>query len=704
MFFHSDHHPLIEINPQPLGKGGEGNVHEIIQPQVLRNYVVKIYHPKEQKPERQAKLNYLIQHRPTLRDDFSVIWPEELVFQEGKFAGFLMKKARGNHDLTVLAGLKPSRKLSPDWREKYNRSHVSGFIHLAKVCYNVAAAIDQLHQTGRYVLVDIKPENIKISYNGNVSLIDIDSIEVMEGQELIFPAEKLSSEYSPAELRHLDFKQDLIPESWDRFSMAVVFYKVLFGLHPFAGTVKPNYGNLVSHEQKIQAGYFPNGSLSGCFQVVPRPHQNFQALSPRWQELFLRCFDRGYLQPDCRPKAEEWCQQLEHPQIYTEKYRNPYPKPRPVRKPKSAPNPAPKPIYLAQHRENSLIAAICLILILFSVIFFMPQHRYHYRSDYDLDFKLPEETDYHLDFNDEILPSKNALYKYYDEVEDFYEGRARVKKDGKYGYIDQHGRLITPVVYEDAVKFFYQNKASVMLHGTWFYINEEGQCIENCPDYLLESQNGRSYQQYYDYVGRFNHGLAKVRLGHLWGFINVEGRAITPIQYEEVDDFYQGLARVRREGRYGFLDRTGKEIIRPEYDYISRNFHEGITYVMLHNKYGFVDMTGKTIAFAIYDEVRSFQSGVAPVRLGEKWGLIDREGKILTLFMYDEIRAFHEGLAAVKLHNQYGFVNTAGEMVIPTHYEEAKDFKGGWAFVKREGNYLFIDHSGHCVGNCSENP
>ena len=163
--------------------------------------------------------------------------------------------------------------------------------------------LQQLHQTGKYVLVDIKPENIKISLNGYISIIDLDSLEIVDGNKLLFPAQKLSAEYCPTEVKHLDFKTQIIPETWDRFSMAVVFYKILFGIHPFAGTGIESYKNLVSHEQKIQAGLFPHGSRADLMDVVPFPHQNFKALPRHLQKLFLKSFDEGLYRPPLRPSC-----------------------------------------------------------------------------------------------------------------------------------------------------------------------------------------------------------------------------------------------------------------------------------------------------------------------------------------------------------------------------------------------------------------
>ena len=222
----------VFLQDTPLGRGGEGEVYEVVHPRNLKDYVVKIYHPQERTQNRESKILYMIGHPPEIQDELSIIWPKAVIHQGGRFVGFLMRRARGEHDLTILSSLKLSSRLGNDWHKKFSRERTDGLNNRIKLCHNIAVVLQQLHQTGKYVLVDIKPENIKISLNGYISIIDLDSLEIIDRDKLLFPAQKLSAEYSPTEVKNLDFKTEIIPETWDRFSVSVVFYKVLFGIHP----------------------------------------------------------------------------------------------------------------------------------------------------------------------------------------------------------------------------------------------------------------------------------------------------------------------------------------------------------------------------------------------------------------------------------------------------------------------------------------
>ena len=304
----------IELNPKALGSGGEGSVHNILGSSEYHNHVAKIYHEKERTLNRYKKINYLIDHRPDLKDGYSVIFPEEPIFagsvDSSNFVGFIMKKAKGEVDLTSLCTLKPSMKLDANWHHKFDRVSSFGMHNRARLCYNIAAAFSQIHRTKHFVFVDIKPENIRITSDGQVSIIDLDSVQVVEDGKLLFSAEKHTGEYSPGEMGQLDFKTDTIPETWDRFSLGVIFYKLMFGLHPFTGTCREPYHNMVSNEQKIEAGLFPQGIRVQYFDVIPEPHVHFENLPKLLQRLFIRCFDGGHYNPVLRPSAYEWCQVL----------------------------------------------------------------------------------------------------------------------------------------------------------------------------------------------------------------------------------------------------------------------------------------------------------------------------------------------------------------------------------------------------------
>lgn len=302
----------ITLAKQPFAGGGEGELYKIIAPASYQNAVAKIYHP-EKRTQRQAhKIEYLIKNPPNINSNSkhqSVVWMADSVFDSnnGDFMGFIMPFAQGEK-LEILCSNRIPKKYAATWR-KFDFEHQEGIANRKKICFNIALAVYEIHRTQKYVLVDLKPENIIIQENGLVSIIDIDSVQVVEGSDLLHPARVATPEFSPPEY-YKDAKpgETIIFETWDRFSLAVIFYKLLFGLHPYAGSSLPPFDRFVNLQDKIKHGLFVySASKQGTFSVVPPPHQAFLELPTHLQNLFIRCFEFGHEQPNERPTANEWC-------------------------------------------------------------------------------------------------------------------------------------------------------------------------------------------------------------------------------------------------------------------------------------------------------------------------------------------------------------------------------------------------------------
>jgi acyl carrier protein len=70
--------------------------------------------------------------------------------------------------------------------------------------------------------------------------------------------------------------------------------------------------------------------------------------------------------------------------------------------------------------------------------------------------------------------------KKYDKVWDSSEGLARVRLNGKYGYIDKTGKEVVPCKYDNAFDFS-KWIARVILNDKQFYIDKTGKCVKDCP-------------------------------------------------------------------------------------------------------------------------------------------------------------------------------------------------------------------------------
>lgn len=317
MFLHSFFHKSqIKIDKKPFAGGGEGNLFHIVQPEKSKGrYIAKLYHPHKLGAERQEKLHFLYQHPPvelTENQHPSVVWVKDLLFdQQDRLVGFVMPFIKGEK-LEILCTGKLPKGISPVWLRFSLASPEAQKLRL-RLCFNIAVAIHEVHSTQNYVLVDLKPDNVIVRPDGLISLVDMDSVEVVSKGQTLFDAPVATPEYTPAEFYirdSLSYDPTSVLE-WDLFALAVIFYKLLFGIHPFAAGNNAPFDDCLTLEQKIEKGLFVHAPDKQQYMaVVPPPHNAFKTMPEALQDLFIQCFVDGHHKPELRPTAEEWCTAL----------------------------------------------------------------------------------------------------------------------------------------------------------------------------------------------------------------------------------------------------------------------------------------------------------------------------------------------------------------------------------------------------------
>ena len=208
----------------------------------------------------------------------------------------------------------------------------------------------------------------------------------------------------------------------------------------------------------------------------------------------------------------------------------------------------------------------------------------------------------------------------------------------------------------------------------------------------LTSEFIQSVQQY-DELSPFFEGMAAVRKGGRWGFINTKGENIIACSYDEVHNFKDGISIVYKDSKHGLLNTKGEELFMGEYDDI-RYFGNNLIGVRKGGKYGFIDIHGKEILPFKYDGCDGCgDADVVSVRQGQKYGLINLTGEEVFPCKYDFIpyNGFNNGISIVKNHEKFGCINTKGEELVPCVYDKAQNFLSGWVLLKRENKEEIVN-------------
>lgn len=323
----------LSVNTPPLGRGGEGEVYEVIKHKVYTSHVVKKLYKKERSPEKYKKIKKLIAlGKPKLVSTNSIdfAWPIEVIYSsqdcnESDFLGYMLPLIGGVELTEFCVSNDDFFKNEPNKSKGYNRlalSNPQGFEYRVLVAGRVAELMAVFHQNDTFVWSDCKPENILIDKNLKVWFLDFDSCQIKDKNDtVIFKSSKMTPEYAPPERER---KDEVKTSGWDDFSLAIVLYQLLIGLHPFSGSIKKEYSQAYDNEDMVMKGYYPFSSESYKFLRVPAPHQKLKSES-RFKPLiplFEQCFGKnlGLYSPEKRPTAITWQKTLRQVLIPKIKY------------------------------------------------------------------------------------------------------------------------------------------------------------------------------------------------------------------------------------------------------------------------------------------------------------------------------------------------------------------------------------------------
>ncbi len=200
----------------------------------------------------------------------------------------------------------------------------------------------------------------------------------------------------------------------------------------------------------------------------------------------------------------------------------------------------------------------------------------------------------------------------------------------------------------------------------------------------------------YDKIEAFSEGIAAVRIGEKWGYIDKNGKLIGRIEYDNVAAFTEGSAVVKLKNKYGFINKKGQLITDIKFD-DAKSFSENMAAVKMDNLWGYVaktsDQKGKFTIPAKFAQAKSFSRNLAAVKIREtqKWGYIDNINRTIIQFTFDEADSFVGDLAAVRIGEKWGYINQVGSIIIPPQFEAVGTFSAELAPAKINGKWGYIN-------------
>jgi hypothetical protein len=250
---------------------------------------------------------------------------------------------------------------------------------------------------------------------------------------------------------------------------------------------------------------------------------------------------------------------------------------------------------------------------------------------------------------------------------------ALYRSGGKLGFINAGRQFKIPPTFDEALPFS-EGLAAVEVGKKWGFIDREGRVA------IRPQFKGAYY---------FREGVATVDSELGTQIVDKSGRPISDA-FEAIDFVAEGRVPVMRNGNWGFLNLQGKIVIPVEYESM-RPFSGGIAAVQKDHKWGYIDLNGMVIPFQ-FDDAGPFANGLAPARIGKETGFIDRAGKFAFHLKFDHSSGFlgldSSGLLIADSDvaqyrtddGLFGYVNSSGKLIWGPSPESPDHAPiGGWS-------------------------
>ncbi len=148
---------------------------------------------------------------------------------------------------------------------------------------------------------------------------------------------------------------------------------------------------------------------------------------------------------------------------------------------------------------------------------------------------------------EEIIRAEESYQSIHDYREDYF----LVKKENRWGFTDNQGRLRISNRY-DSARIYQEGYAAVQLRGRWGFIDKSENLV---------------VQPYYHSVSDFRNGKSIVFVDGKYGLIDKKGKEVLRISFKDISKFDTGNYRVENaNGRVGLVNSDGSIILRPAYD------------------------------------------------------------------------------------------------------------------------------------------
>jgi hypothetical protein len=172
----------------------------------------------------------------------------------------------------------------------------------------------------------------------------------------------------------------------------------------------------------------------------------------------------------------------------------------------------------------------------------------------------------------------------------------RVKTNSKFGYYMQGKQVVEPIYI--AATDFHQGRAAVKDEAGWKFIDKKG-------NKLIDLD--------YDFIENGREGFWMVNKNRLFGMIDGKGEEIIKCEYKLLYKFYENRCAFSVDGFWGFFDNQGKVLVDTDYALVW-DYKEGYARALGRNGVEILNLEGNQQFLSPSVEIRDFSEGLAPIQ------------------------------------------------------------------------------------------
>lgn len=207
-------------------------------------------------------------------------------------------------------------------------------------------------------------------------------------------------------------------------------------------------------------------------------------------------------------------------------------------------------------------------------IIYFSDNPYEIQGKYIIEL-LASGAKWRIDLSGRIVDRQFSPEEPVQRIFEEQEGLRAIQRDGKFGFVDNRGRLRIANRYDD-VKSYSDGLAAIKLRGHWGFISH---------------QDKIAIQPIYDEVTPFKNGFSHVSQKGLFGLIDTSGKQVLTTRYENIVILPNKRLRITQNGLTGLADANGRVMIMPRYHVVD-DLNNGYVIIGRDGTFGLVNLQG----------------------------------------------------------------------------------------------------------------